>query len=102
MHIRKTFWIALIFLVSVGAVSATAYTLRTISLYAGVCDDNLQGFPGLLQAAGFVPSGRCTKTTAGACQVDQVCVVNGKKGHCVSQVIQTKTYCICKPNKITP
>ena len=86
---------------SVGLASGAAFTLRTIALYSGACND-LDGFAGLLQSAGFVPRGKCKTDIHGACVTPQACVVNGVKGHCVSEVVNHKTYCICKPKPVSP
>jgi len=92
----------MICLLFLGAASGAAFTLKTITLYSGVCDA-LPGFPGMLQSAGFVPKGDCRLETRGRereCS-DEPCKVNGKTGHCVKQVVLKKATCVCVPNKIS-
>ena len=101
MRIRRTVLVSVICLFSLGAASGAVFTLRTIAMFSGACD-KLDGFPGLLQSAGFVPGGKCRTTVKGVCIVPQACEVNGKTGHCVKEVYNYKTYCVCKPNASRP
>lgn len=96
---KRTILLCILCLLAVGLASGAVFTLKTIALYSQVCDDNLQGFPGLLQAAGFVPNGRCKVSSTGACITAQACVVNGVKGNCRTQGKPTR--CVCIPNKVS-
>ena len=58
MKIRRTILVCMIGLFSWGLAGGVAAVLRTIGIYSGACE-KLSGFPGVLQAAGFVPSGTC-------------------------------------------
>ena len=98
MRTRRMILISVICLLSLGAASGAAFTLRTIAMYSGACE-SLGGFPGLLQSAGFVPTGNC-KLKGGECST-AACVVSGKKGHCVKVVTNKKAVCVCKPNRIS-
>jgi hypothetical protein len=98
MRKRSIILLCIICLLGVGLASGAVFTLRTIAMYSQVCSDNLHGFPGLLQAAGFVPGGACKVNAAGACLSSQACVVNGKRGHCDHQRKGTQNFCICIPN----
>ena len=91
--------ISVICLLSLGAASGAAFTLRTIAMYSGACEP-LGGFPGLLQAAGFVPTGNCKLKAGGVCSTAP-CVVSGKKGHCVKVLVHRKAVCVCEPNRIS-
>ena len=88
---------AMFFGVSGGAVLVA----HTVSTYSGTCD-KLDGFPGLLQSAGFVPVGNC-KFINGKCPgpAKEACAVNGKSGHCVAQVVNDHAVCICVKDKIS-
>lgn len=48
----------LVCLVFLGVASGAAYVLKTVQSVSGACE-TLAGFPGILQMAGFVPSGNC-------------------------------------------
>jgi len=99
MRTRTKILIAVICLLSLGAASGAAFTLRTISLYSGACEP-LTGFPGMLQSTGFLPRGNCTLERGGVCS-EEPCKVDGKKGHCVKRLVEHKVVCECKPNTIT-
>ena len=96
---RTTILLWIVCLLSVGLASGAVYTFRTIAMYSQVCDDDLHGFPGLLQTVGFVPHGKCKALPTGACRLPQACEVNGKEGHCVTEIIRNRKVCICVPNK---
>jgi hypothetical protein len=96
------------FLAFLGIGSATVYVKTTAAAYCGVCS-SLEGVPGVLQRAGFIPEGSCKKRENQVstdkedrdnCE-PQACEVNGKKGHCVAKVFQKRHYCACEPRKIS-
>src|SRR5579863_10342692 len=97
MRTRRKILIAVICLLSLGAASGAALTMRTIAMYSGVCD-TLGGFPGMLQQTGFLPRGNCNLERDGHCS-EEPCKVDGKKGHCVKREVDHKTVCECKPNR---
>src|SRR5437868_1287331 len=94
---KRTILLCIICLLAVGLASGAVFTLNTIAMYSQVCADNLQGFPGLLQGAGFIPKGPCKVSPNGACSTSQACEVNGVKGNCRTQ--GKPTICVCIPNK---
>ena len=80
-----------------GATSVRAM----VNTYSGVCG-SLDGVPGLLQKAGFVPRGNCKaivpigpdhKCRASACEVA------GKAGHCLQVGDGKKYYCACRVDR---
>jgi hypothetical protein len=79
--------------------SAAVYVMHTAAMYSGVCG-KLDGFPGMLQSAGFVATGTC-KFTDKKCDTGTICKVDGKKGKCVEEVVNKKPECICKPVTIS-
>jgi hypothetical protein len=74
--------------------------MHTVAIYSGTCD-KLDGFPGLLQSAGFLPIGNCKWLNPHRCNTEEECRVNGKIGHCGVEVIDHKEFCVCKPKRIS-
>ncbi len=72
-------------LLLVGLASATVFVRQTSAAYCGVCD-SLDGVPGVLQRAGFIPRGDCRADTKKhePC-VHHECMTQHKKGHCKLQ-----------------
>lgn len=114
MKIRRTILVCMIGLFSWGLAGGVAAVLRTIGIYSGACE-KLSGFPGVLQAAGFVPSGTCKfepdtdqdkdkdhkdKDKKKHCLPGE-CTVNGKKGTCVEEGSGDGAVCVCRPKKIS-
>lgn len=70
-----------------GTLSAVATgglaVLQARSDYYGVCS-SLSGFPGLLQEAGLLQSGNCSKPVPGGvlCNAGSSCTVSGQAGKC--------------------
>lgn len=81
-----------------GVCSGAVFVAHTVAADSGSCE-KLDGFPGLLQAAGFVPTGDC-KMVDHECPKGEQCRVDGKRGHCVAKEINGEYRCVCKPNKI--
>jgi hypothetical protein len=69
----------------------TVAVARTVQTYDGVCSD-LTGFPGLLQRAGFIERGTCI-FKEGKC--GGPCLVDHKRGHCITIINRRRTYCEC-------
>src|SRR5580700_8321194 len=84
-----------------GVASGAALVSHTVTMYSGACE-KLNGFPGLLQSAGFVPRGEC-HMVEGKCSdpVHNGCTVDGKKGHCVRQVTNAGAICVCVKDRIS-
>ena len=100
MTVRKAVLVSCIaFVLPLGIASGV--TVRTIAMYNGVCEE-LEGFPGFLQSTGFVARGKCVFTAPGVCLSTQKCAVNGVAGHCKKETINSKNYCVCQPNPISP
>ena len=81
MRMHKNFaWFCLLGVLFLGLSSGAVLVARTINEYSGACE-KLNGFPGMLQSAGFVPIGNC-KFIKGKCPgpKQEQCVVNGKPG----------------------
>ena len=97
---RTTLWLSIALFL--GLSSGALLVARTIEAYSGACE-KLDGFPGLLQAAGFVPLGHCKFTNLGVCPGPKVeaCVVNGKLGHCQETSIDGKKLCVCVKDRIS-
>jgi hypothetical protein len=75
---------ALVVVVIAGASLGTATVLQARHEYYGVCSQ-LDGFPGLLQRAGFFQSGTCVGKPGGAlCNAGAGCTVNGNSGICTN------------------
>lgn len=87
---------------SLGLTKGAFAVMSTINTYSGVCGP-LDGFPGLLQKAGFVPSGGCRAINGGTLDKCRhgICKVNGKLGHCVGRLIDRKPYCECRPDRVS-
>jgi len=109
MKIRRTILVCMIGLFSWGLAGGVAAVLRTIGIYSGACE-KLSGFPGVLQAAGFVPSGTCKLEPDDGKDKDKdkkkhclpgECTVNGKKGTCVEEGSGDGAVCVCRPKKIS-
>jgi|SRR5579859_510786 len=113
MRLRRTVLVCIVCLFSWGTASGVAVVLRTIGIYSGACE-KLSGFPGVLQAAGFVPSGTCKfepnndngndkdkdKDKEKHCPPRE-CAVDGKKGKCVEETSVSGPVCVCRPIKIS-
>jgi predicted secreted Zn-dependent protease len=87
-------------LILVVAVSLSAATVvKARHDYYGVCSQ-LDGFPGLLQKAGFFVSGTCATQIGGSlCQKGAACTVNGNAGTCANTGgIGGSIVCTCVPN----
>jgi hypothetical protein len=85
----------------VGASSGAVLVVRTVGEYSGACE-KLDGFPGVLQAAGFLPHGDCRADPNGkrACP-EHSCRADGKKGHCEAREVDKRFFCTCIPNRIS-
>jgi hypothetical protein len=81
-----------------GVCSGAVFVMHTVVADSGSCE-KLEGFPRLLQAAGFVPTGDC-KMVDHQCRQGEQCRVDGKRGHCAAVQINGEPRCVCKPNKI--
>ena len=115
MKVRRTVLVCVIGLFSSGLAGGVAAVLRTIGIYDGACE-KLSGFPGALQAAGFLHRGNCTlepdedkdreqdrdrdKRKKKHCPPNE-CTVNGKKGKCVEEFAGLEPACVCRPTKIS-
>jgi hypothetical protein len=98
---------SLVCLIFLGVASGAAFVLNTVQTYSGACE-KLDGFPGMLQQVGFVPSGTCKVDEGGdnGQRVDDGkhkkckqgdCTVDGKKGTCVEvSSDRGDTMCTCK------
>ncbi len=84
-----------------GVSSAAAYVAHTIAAYDGACE-KLDGFPGLLQAAGLIRLGNC-KIIDGNCPGPghEGCIVGGKSGHCEFRWEDGKHVCVCVKDHIS-
>src|SRR5437879_517222 len=97
MRVRRTVLVCLVCLFSLGAAGGVAAVLRTIGIYSGACE-KLSGFPGLLQAAAFVPAGTCqfvTQNNKKTCP-PSACTVDGVKGKCTLNTSVSPSTCVCK------
>ena len=86
------------------------FVIQTVQKYGGACD-TLNGFPGVLQQAGFLPKGDCeVKIRDRDDCLKHMCKVNARPGHCVAERRpgdhdhdghehdRDDFICICKPN----
>lgn len=92
-----------------GVSSGAVLVVQTVQTYSLACA-KLNGFPGVLQKAGFVPEGNCDTRVRfrGDCR-HHTCSVNGKAGHCVPEKIPGSKaerpdgkgdyICVCRPNR---
>ncbi len=102
MRVRRTVLVCLVCLFSLGAAGGVAAVLRTIGIYSGACE-KLSGFPGLLQAAAFVPAGTCSFVTQNkktTCPPN-ACTVDGKKGKCTEETSLSQQVCVCRVQTIS-
>jgi hypothetical protein len=83
------------FLILIVAVCVTSTVFSAIS-YGGTCSQ-LNGFPGLLQRAGFVSDGPCaTKSGSAVCQSGASCTTaNRKPGKCKNVAARGPANCAC-------
>jgi hypothetical protein len=107
---RKLIVSSLMCLLLMALASGTVLVRSTAAAYCGVCE-SLDGFPGVLQKAGFVPKGNChlngDRDKDDKC-VPKACVTDpddgdkpNRKGHCVRREIREKHFCVCVPNRIS-
>jgi hypothetical protein len=111
---RKLIVSSLMCLLLLAIASGTVLVRSTAAAYCGVCD-SLDGFPGVLQKAGFVPRGHCRDRDRndGDHDRDDKCVPKAcvtdpddgdkpnRKGHCARREIREKHFCVCVPNRIS-
>ena len=96
-----------------GVSSGAVLVIQTVQKYGGACD-TLNGFPGVLQQAGFLPKGDCeVKNRDRDDCLKHMCKVNGSPGHCVAERRpgdhdhdghkhdRDDFICICKPNHLS-
>jgi len=103
MRVRRIVLVCFVCLFSLGAAGGVAAVLRTIGIYSGACE-KLNAFPGVLQAAGFVPAGTCkfvTDTNSKRTCPPSACTVNGKKGKCVQETSGIQQVCVCREQTIS-
>jgi hypothetical protein len=83
----SAFWLGIF-----GLAGTSALVVKTVQAYTGVCY-KLDGFPGLLQKAGFVPGGRCQDRhpCRGTCEIGD----SGQRGVC-TPVGSKQQNCVCK------
>lgn len=95
---RKPVWALLAFgVLSLGVTRGAFAVMSTMETYSNACS-TLDGFPGLLQSAGFVPTGKCRKEGEGEkakCRDDGLCRVDGRVGHCEPRLHRHEVYCAC-------
>jgi hypothetical protein len=84
-----------------GVSSSAAFVAHTVAAYSGACE-KLDGLPGMLQSAGFIPRGDC-KLVHGDCPgpKNEYCEVGGKLGHCIKDVIDGKHVCVCVRDRVS-
>jgi hypothetical protein len=84
-----------------GVSSSAAFVAHTVAAYSGACE-KLDGLPGLLQSAGFIPIGECHYIN-GVCPArgHETCRVDGRRGHCVSRLIDHYPICVCERDRIS-
>ena len=94
-HYKSTIICTFLCLFSWGVASGVKYVAKTVGVYSGACE-KLPGFPGVLQAAGFVPKGNCNfgddddkdadakkdKGKHHQCPPSACTTASGKKGKC--------------------
>lgn len=89
-----------------GVCSGAVLVVQTVETYSGACD-KLNGFPGVMQKAGFLPEGNCESRphVRDDCR-RHTCQVNGRAGHCVAETLPKTNpdsdkdfICVCKPNR---
>lgn len=98
MNSPKTLWIGCLICLLFLAIAGHAYVVQTVHVYSGSCE-KLHGMPGVLQRAGFVPSGNCKMNRDHNC-MSTACEVNGKLGHCTTQPVNRYSFiCVCVPDK---
>ena len=99
---KTTLWFCLLIAIFLGLSSGALLVARTIGAYSGACE-KLDGFPGLLQVAGFVPLGNCKFTKTGVCPGPkaEACDVGGKLGHCQETSVDGKHVCVCVKDRIS-
>jgi hypothetical protein len=89
-----------------GVSSGAVLVIQTVQTYSGACE-KLNGFPGVLQKAGFLPEGSCNPKpkVQDDCKKHN-CQVDGKAGHCVAEKLPPSDsgsdkdfICVCKANR---
>ena len=85
---------------TLGIATGAAAVLDTMETYSNACS-KLSGFPGMLQATGFIPLGHC-QLLEEHCPHHECKASNGKTGHCEAIKEGTKYACLCVPLKVSP
>ena len=97
MKSHRTLFIGCIICLLFLGIAGRAYVLQTVHTYSGACG-KLHGLPGVLQKAGFLPSGNCKVDPARNDCTSQSCEVNGRAGLCQKLQIDFRTFaCVCVP-----
>ena len=94
---RKALLITLC-LIILGLTSGAMSLKAMVDRYSGICAP-LDGVPGLLQKAGFVPLGHCTSVKVNgllSCR-KAYCEVKGKTGFCEKVYLAKVPVCACVP-----
>ena len=100
MNTRRIVLLCVVSLLALGIASGAVFTLKTITLYTGVCE-KVDGYAGLLQSAGLVPIGECALVNH-ACPVNHECTVAGRHGTCKEVQIDNHERCLCEARKKSP
>jgi hypothetical protein len=95
-QMKRALLASAVLLVAAGAM-VTGFTAVT---YAATCSQ-LTGFPGLLQRAGFVAAGPCTKEKSGACSSDACTATNRKPGKCKNIAVRGPVNCACVESTVS-
>ena len=101
-RIRGTILICVMSVLGLGTTGAIV-TLRTISMYDGICSE-VKGFPALLMPAGFIEKGECRERVEDEngpnkerfCEAEPCRTSNNKKGRCAKKLLNKKVTCFCK------
>jgi hypothetical protein len=90
-----------------GVSSGAVLVIKTVQKYSGACD-TLNGFPGVLQQAGFMPKGDCQVSPRHPREcLEHTCRTKaGKLGRCESVRVghdhdRDDFICVCKPNHVS-
>ncbi len=95
---RKRILLGLAGFLTLGIATGAAAVLDTMQTYSNACS-KLDGFPGMLQATGFIPLGHCA-LVQNRCPNGEVCKAsNGRGGHCEAVKVKETYACLCIPRK---
>ena len=97
---KKRILVGMAGFLTLGIATGAAAVLDTMETYSNACS-KLSGFPGMLQATGFIPLGHCALLQS-VCVKHECKASNGHKGVCEEFSKGKQHACLCIPLKTSP